>query len=54
MGIMRWTFCLNRMRKAHPSLPVENTYGYLTKHKRIALGLPKTHCADAPSALREI
>ena len=46
MGIMRWTL-LNRMRKAHPSLPVENTYGYLTKHKRIALGLPKTHCADA-------
>ena len=29
MGIMRWTL-LNRMRKAHPSLPVENTYGYLT------------------------
>lgn len=46
MDIMRWTL-LNRMRKAHPSLPVENTYGYLTKHKRIALGLPKTHCADA-------
>ena len=46
LGIMRWTL-LNRMRKAHPSLPVENTYGYLTKHKRIALGLPKTHCADA-------
>ena len=46
MGIMRWTL-LNRMRKAHPSLPVENTYGYLTKHKRITLGLPKTHCTDA-------
>lgn len=46
MGIMRWTL-LDRVRKAHPGLPVENTYGYLTKHKRIALGLPKTHCADA-------
>ena len=46
MGIMRWTL-LERVRKAHPELPVENTYGYLTKHKRIALGLPKTHCADA-------
>ena len=37
----------NRVRKDAPKLPVENTYGYLTKHKRIALGLPKTHCADA-------
>ena len=43
---MRWTL-LDRVRKTHPKLPVENTYGYLTKHKRIALGLPKTHCADA-------
>ena len=46
MGIMRWTL-FDRVRKTHPKLPVENTYGYLTKHKRIALGLPKTHCADA-------
>ena len=46
MGIMRWTL-LERVRKAHLELPVENTYGYLTKHKRIVLGLPKTHCADA-------
>ena len=46
MGIMRWTV-LERVRKAHLELPVENTYGYLTKHKRIVLGLPKTHCADA-------
>ena len=46
MGIMRWTL-LDRMRKAHSGLPVENTYGYLTKNTRIALGLPKTHCADA-------
>ena len=46
MGIMRWTL-LDRVRRAHPELPVENTYGYLTKHNRIALALPKTHCADA-------
>ena len=46
MGIIRWTL-LERVRQTHPHLPVENTFGYLTKHKRIALGLPKTHCADA-------
>ena len=46
MGIMRWTL-LDRVRKAHPGLPVENTYGYLTKNTRITLGLPKTHCVDA-------
>ena len=46
MGIMRWTL-LERVRLTHPHLSVENTFGYLTKHKRIALGLPKTHCADA-------
>ena len=45
-GIMRWTV-LNRLRERHPELPVTNTYGYLTKHKRIVAGLPKTHCADA-------
>ena len=31
MSIMRWTL-LDRVRKAHPGLPVENTYGYLTKN----------------------
>ncbi len=46
MGIMRWTL-LDRVCKAHPGLPVENTYGYLTKHTRITHGLPKTHCVDA-------
>ena len=46
MGLMRWTV-LNRLRERHPELPVTNTYGYLTKHKRIVEGLPKTHCADA-------
>ena len=46
MGVMRWTV-LNRLRERHPDLPISNTYGYLTKHKRIVAGLPKTHCADA-------
>ena len=46
MGLMRWTV-LNRLRERHPELPVTNAYGYLTKHKRIVAGLPKTHCADA-------
>ena len=46
MGLMRGTV-LNRLRERHPELPVTNTYGYLTKHKRIVAGLPKTHCADA-------
>ena len=46
MGIMRWSL-LERVRLTHPHLPVENTFGYLTKHTRIALGLLKTHCADA-------
>ena len=46
MGIMRRTL-LDRVRQAHPQLAVENTFGYFTKYKRIALGLPKTHCADA-------
>ena len=46
MGIMRRTV-LNRLRERHPDLPISNTYGYLTKHKRIVAGLPKTHCADA-------
>ena len=46
MGIMRWML-LERVRQTQPHLPVENTFGYLTKHKRIVLGFPKTHCADA-------
>ena len=46
MGIMRPTL-LKRIRLAHAGIPVENTFGYLTKSKRIALGLPKTHAADA-------
>ena len=46
MGIMRWTF-FERLKKAHPELSVRNTYGYLTKHKRISHGIAKSHCADA-------
>ena len=53
MGIMRWTL-LDRVRKAHPDLPVENTYGYLTKNTRITLGLPKTHCVDAYCIARNL
>ena len=46
MGIMRWTL-FERLKKAHPELNVRNTYGYLTKHKRISHGIAKSHCADA-------
>ena len=46
MGIMRWTI-LARLKTAHPEREVRNTYGYLTKHKRIRHGIAKTHCADA-------
>ena len=46
MGIMRWTL-FERLKKAHPELSVRNTYGYLTKHKRISHGIAKSHCADA-------
>ena len=44
MGIMRWTL-LDRVRKTHPKLPVENTYGYLT--------IAQAHCSWlAQDALR--
>ena len=46
MGIMRWTF-FERLKASHPEINVRNTYGYLTKHKRITHGIEKTHCADA-------
>ena len=38
---------LERLRQAYPELEISYTYGYLTKHKRISLGLPKSHCNDA-------
>lgn len=46
MGIMRWAF-FNRLKAANPGIDIRNTYGYLTKWKRINHGIEKTHCADA-------
>lgn len=46
MGIMRWTV-LNRLKAAYPSIEIQNTFGYLTKYKRIKYGVVKSHCADA-------
>lgn len=46
MNIMRPAF-VARLRKAHPGMLIEETYGYITKYQRIKLKLPKTHCADA-------
>ena len=44
MGVMRWVL-LDKLKEIYPD--VRNTYGYLTKNRRIKLGLPKTHYADA-------
>ena len=46
MGILRSTL-LERLKKANPNIEVVNTYGYLTKNKRIRLGLAKEHYNDA-------
>ena len=48
MGIMRWTF-YNRLKEKYGKLYVEvqNTYGFLTKNKRIENGFKKTHTIDA-------
>ncbi len=46
MGIMR-SALLERLKKANPNIEVVNTYGYLTKNKRIRLGLAKEHYNDA-------
>ena len=46
MGIMRWEV-LGRLKASHPELEVNNTYGYRTKHARIANDIAKSHCADA-------
>ena len=46
MGIMRREV-LNRLKASHSKLEVNNTYGYRTKHARIANGIDKSHCADA-------
>lgn len=44
MGIMRWAF-YNKLKEIYPD--VHMTYGYITKNKRIELGLPKEHYIDA-------
>lgn len=44
MGIMRWAF-YNKLKETYPN--VNLTYGYLTKNKRIEIGLDKTHYNDA-------
>ena len=46
MGIMRWAF-FNRLKEIYADIEVKNTYGYITKQKRIALGLDKAHHIDA-------
>ena len=46
MSTMRW-FLLDRVRKAHPDIPVEQTYGYITNHVRNSHGLEKSHSNDA-------
>ena len=44
MSIMRWTL-YNRLKQLF--LKVSMTYGYITKHDRIANSLPKEHYVDA-------
>lgn len=44
MGIMRWTL-YERLKEKNPC--VKLTYGYITKHNRIRLGLSKQHYNDA-------
>ena len=43
---MRW-FLLDKVRAAHPDIPVTQTYGYITNHVRNSLGLGKSHADDA-------
>ena len=38
---------LDRVRKAHPDIPVEETYGYVTNHVRKSHSLEKRHFIDA-------
>ncbi len=44
MTVMRW-FIYNGLKAIYPNIQL--TYGYLTKHTRITLGLPKEHAVDA-------
>lgn len=45
MGIMRKTM-VSRLREI-VSIPVAETYGYITKYHRESIGLPKSHINDA-------
>ena len=47
MGIMRWAFYEALKQQYEPVALVHNTYGYITKHTRIAYDLPKEHYVDA-------
>ncbi len=48
MGIMRWAF-FNKLKSQYEPLgiPVNMTYGYITKNTRIRHGLEKDHAVDA-------
>ena len=45
MNSMRWTF-FERLKAAYPGM-VSQTYGYITKYRRIDSKLEKTHAVDA-------
>ena len=45
MGIMRWSL-YNKLKETY-NIPVQMTYGYITKNTRIKYKLPKTHRVDA-------
>lgn len=46
MSTVRWKI-VNQVRELFPRIEVRNTYGYLTKSKRIGCGLEKSHRTDA-------
>ena len=46
MGIMRWAL-FDRLKEIYADIEVQNTFGYITKNTRIALGLEKAHHIDA-------
>ncbi|HIV99070.1 MAG TPA: HNH endonuclease [Candidatus Ornithospirochaeta avicola] len=46
MSTMRW-FLLDKLNTAHPDIPIEQTYGYITNWNRNKLKLEKTHVNDA-------
>ena len=46
MSTMRWIL-LARVRKAHPDIPVEETYGHVTNWRLNHLGMEKSHSNDA-------